>query len=234
MPSISATTLPFKNVVQLAYHHVGPKLLDNMSPAIIDLHGVFGAKSHFKPLAKKLAADLEVDVYSLDLRNHGDSPMARPYDYITLSNDVVHFIESMLGPKRPVQLIGFSLGGKVGLATTLSKNCNVTSCVSIDIPPYYMAELDSFLLENYATILNILQGKEGYRILKGEPSWKTKVLDLFKAVPVNLNDGVVRYFAAGFLMNAANHESKDEFLEYKQPLLNMPDLLDCIKASLAY
>ncbi|QEU59556.1 hypothetical protein KDRO_C00770 [Kluyveromyces lactis] len=224
-------SLAKKDIVDLAYSHIGGKFAGNhLHPAIITLHGVFGAKAHFKPLAKRLASDLKTDIYSVDLRNHGDSPMAKPYDYITLSKDIVHFIKTQVGAERPVQMIGFSLGGKVSLISTLSDECNIRGCVSIDIPPYETPVLDPILLENYDTILKIINGEDGYVIKKGETNWKHKVLNIFKANKCNWNEGLSRYFAAGFVMNPINHFVKDEFLEFKQPLKLMPDLLDELKA----
>lgn len=224
-------TLATKEVVELAYSHSGGKPAKSHTlPAIIAIHGLLGAKAHFKPLTRMLASDLDTDIYSIDLRNHGDSPMARPYDYITHTKDVINFIRTKIGPERPVQMIGFSLGGKISLISALSDKVNVRSCTSIDIPPYETPELDDILTVNYETILKIINGENGYQIKKGEPNWQGKVMNLLRANKCNTNEGIVRYFAAGFVMNKVNKEKKDEFLDFKQPLNEMPDLLDQVKA----
>ncbi|CDO93352.1 unnamed protein product [Kluyveromyces dobzhanskii CBS 2104] len=168
-------TLARKEVVDLAYSHTCAQSgANSVGPALITLHGLFGSKSHFKPLARSLASHLKADVYSVDLRNHGDSPMAKPYDYLTLSKDVIHFVKTQIGLERPIQMIGFSIGGKVALISALSNECNIRGCISIDIPPYRTPVFDSILVENYKTIVRILNGNDGLVIKKGETDWKKK------------------------------------------------------------
>ncbi|GAV51045.1 hypothetical protein ZYGR_0AD02280 [Zygosaccharomyces rouxii] len=152
--------IPLNSIVDLAFHHQPPpnpvSHVVNSRPAIINIHGIFGSRRLFRPFSKPLANALNTDVYSVDLRNHGDSPIAQPFNYVSFTKDVIHFIKKHIGDKRPVQLIGFSLGAKVALLATLCSQINASKCIAIDAPPYETVAVDSVLVENYELITKII------------------------------------------------------------------------------
>lgn len=222
--------LPVKSLVKLTHSHFAGKNVNHNNPAIINMHGLFGSRMHFKQLNKNLAKEMETDVFVVDLRNHGSSPVAKPYDYLTMSEDIVHFVHNHIEKERPVHLMGFSLGGKIALLTALSSSLKSSSCISVDIPPYATPKLDDILLNNYSVIMKIVRGESGYIIKKNDPRWKEKVLKLFKSLDVNTNEGIALYFSRGFVMNPANDSTSDKLLEFALPLEKMPDLLEYVKA----
>jgi len=69
-------------------------------------------------LSKAFHRDLQQPVYTLDLRNHGSSPHARPMNYEAMTTDVLHFLRSH--SLLNVSLLGHSMGGKVAMAVALS------------------------------------------------------------------------------------------------------------------
>ncbi|CAR29546.1 ZYRO0G11264p [Zygosaccharomyces rouxii] len=226
--------IPLKSIVDLAFHHQPPpnpvSHVVNSRPAIINIHGIFGSRRLFRPFSKPLANALNTDVYSVDLRNHGDSPIAQPFNYVSFTKDVIHFIKKHIGDKRPVQLIGFSLGAKVALLATLCSQINASKCIAIDAPPYETVAVDSVLVENYELITKIIN--QEIKIEKGSKNWKKKLLKLFQGLPANAtnNGDPSLYFANGFYSVKRNAEpptaGQDPYIEYSIPLEEFPNLID--------
>ena len=75
--------------VELAFQEAGEG-----RPAVI-LHGLFGSKRSWTSIARQLAATHLV--FSVDLRNHGESPWAVQHDYPSLADDVASFVEEKVG-----------------------------------------------------------------------------------------------------------------------------------------
>ncbi|KAI9621808.1 hypothetical protein KEM48_007588 [Puccinia striiformis f. sp. tritici PST-130] len=92
---------------------------NRLSPIII-LHGLFGSKQNWRSLAKRLCQATQRIVYTLDLRNHGES-QATPgcTSYLDYSSDVKHFI-TMNGLKNVI-LIGHSMEEKKEADQILSR-----------------------------------------------------------------------------------------------------------------
>ncbi|CAI4464874.1 AAC_collapsed_G0020440.mRNA.1.CDS.1 [Saccharomyces cerevisiae] len=238
--------LPYKRIVDLSFHRtrlpsdVSSLIKFEQRPAIINIHGLLGSHVMFHSLNKLLSRKLDADIFSVDVRNHGISPKAIPYDYTTLTNDLIYFIETHIGLERPIYLLGFSMGGKIALLTTLYKNINIRKCISIDLPPYETPELDPMILQNYDLIMRII--RRDVKILRGSPSWQKKVLELFKSLECNkrkCGGAVALYFANGFLSVKSNNvhqaqlhyeqQQHDPYINYSMPLSSMPNLLDEVK-----
>ena len=235
--------LPYLDTADLAFQKTAPKsysklLVDN-SPVFLNIHGILGSKAMFRSIDKALVENFNSDVYSIDLRNHGASPRAFPYDYITLTKDIIKFIQTHIGPDRPVNITGFSAGGKLGLLSTLSDHVNINKCISVDLPPYYTPELDSILMDNYDLIMKIL--RKDIEIRKDSPCWKKQVSELFKNLSVNDPNTTALYFSNGFLSNPNNNNNNnnngqaindwgDMHIKYSIPLEGMPNFIDEVKA----
>ncbi|KOG99518.1 putative hydrolase DI49_1979 [Saccharomyces eubayanus] len=242
--------LPYKRIVELSFHRT--RLPSNVStlvkfeqrPAIVNIHGLLGSHVMFHSLNKFLSRKIDADIFSVDVRNHGISPKAFPYDYTTLTNDLVNFIKTHIGSERPIYLLGFSMGGKIALLTTLFKGINIQKCISIDLPPYETPELDPLIVQNYDLIMQII--RRDVKILKGSPNWQKKVLELFKTLDCNqrkCGGSVALYFANGFLSVKSNNihlaqphhmqqqDSRefDPYINFSMPLSSMPHLLDEVK-----
>lgn len=120
--------------VDLAYdlHQAPGHRFASHSP-IVFLHGLFGSKSNNRTVSRRLARELDRDVYCLDLRNHGESPHDSRMDYPAMSADVEHFIEKH-SLKTPV-LIGHSMGAKAAMAVTLRKPKLCSLLIPVDNAP---------------------------------------------------------------------------------------------------
>src|SRR4030042_2487992 len=80
-------------------------------PPILFLHGLTDRWQFFQPVFPFLSQRWHV--YALDFRGHGASGHEPPYRYLDHINDVVVFIEDVVGEK--VVLYAASLGGMVSL-----------------------------------------------------------------------------------------------------------------------
>ena len=100
-------------------------------PPVVILHGLLGSSSNWRSIARRLAE--RHTVYSLDLRNHGDSPHAESMSYAQMADDVRAFLDDR-GIERAI-LIGHSMGGKTAMRLALTQPERVERLVVVDIAP---------------------------------------------------------------------------------------------------
>lgn len=98
---------------------------------VIMLHGLFGSARNLRGLSKKLAENHQV--FSLDLRNHGESGHHASMTYAEMAADLARFIEEL--NTGPVSIVGHSMGGKAAMAFCLENNCEIERLVIMDIAP---------------------------------------------------------------------------------------------------
>ncbi|KAJ1655862.1 hypothetical protein GGH95_000768 [Coemansia sp. RSA 1836] len=125
-------------------------------PPLVILHGLFGSKQNWRAISKQLSRTLGRDTYSVDLRNHGDSPHMAPHTYEAMSADVVRFIgDHHLG--TPV-LVGHSMGGKVVMHTALDRPDLVSQLIVDDMVPCRVDLAHDF--GRYVTRLGDIESRE--------------------------------------------------------------------------
>ncbi len=123
------------------------------TPLII-LHGLFGSNRNWHPIARSLSD--KYIVYSLDLRNHGQSPHSEVMDYPQMAEDVVDYIRSSIDSKtdqkeiQSVDIIAHSMGGKVAMWMALSHPELIRKLVVVDIAPVSYQH-------NFSDVLNAFQ-----------------------------------------------------------------------------
>ena len=100
-------------------------------PAVILLHGLFGAAKNLGALVRGLSRSFRV--VSLDLRNHGASPHDAAMDYQTQASDVAGTM-ARLGIGHAA-LVGHSMGGKVAMRLALDQPQRADALVALDIAP---------------------------------------------------------------------------------------------------
>ena len=109
-------------------------------PAVILLHGLFGAGGNLGALARAL--QVEFAVFSVDLPNHGRSGWLVNPDLPAMAHSVRHWMDEA-GLSR-AHLIGHSLGGKVAMQLALRYPQWVESLIVADIAPVsYTAHHDA-------------------------------------------------------------------------------------------
>jgi len=107
--------MPTSSVVLVNGVELGYQVVGEGDPLIL-LHGGFGSVEMFGPNLELLAAGRQV--IGVDLQSHGRSPAAdRPMRFETMADDIAALISS-LGFDRAA-IMGFSLGGGVGLRTAI-------------------------------------------------------------------------------------------------------------------
>ncbi|KAI1391138.1 alpha/beta-hydrolase [Hypoxylon trugodes] len=121
--------------LQLAYdHHEPPKDGRHKQDApIIFMHGLFGSKKNNRSVSRVLARDLKRHVYTVDLRNHGESPHSSRHDYLAMADDVAGFIHDH--GLQDTTLIGHSMGAKTAMTLALSQPSLISSLISVDNAP---------------------------------------------------------------------------------------------------
>lgn len=98
---------------------------------VVILHGLFGSKRNWSAIARQLAAAFQV--FTVDLRNHGESPWDDRHEYPAMAADVASFFDRQVG--GPVTLIGHSMGGKVAMLLALTRPDLVERLLVVDISP---------------------------------------------------------------------------------------------------
>ena len=111
--------------MKLNFRHYGTG-----QPVII-LHGVFGISDNWVTIGRKLAE--KFSVFIPDQRNHGKSPHSATFNYFSLSDDLLEFIQTHK-LEKPV-IIGHSMGGKVAMTFALEHPDMVEKLVVVDISP---------------------------------------------------------------------------------------------------
>ncbi|KIX10356.1 uncharacterized protein Z518_01438 [Rhinocladiella mackenziei CBS 650.93] len=145
------------NVVELAFHrHDPPDVTTAKGPPIIIMHGLFGSQRNNRTMSKALAKDLSRPVYTVDLRNHGDSPHSPVHDYTSMAEDMEHFISTQKIP-RPT-LIGHSMGAKVAMTLALRSPGSYSALVPVDNAP-----VDAALKSDFGTYMTAMREIEEHR-----------------------------------------------------------------------
>ncbi len=100
------------------------------APLVI-AHGLLGQGRNFGTLARGFAE--KRTVFSVDMRNHGDSPWHELMDYHAMADDLAAVIETHADGKA--HLLGHSMGGKAAMAMALKRPELLASLVVADIAP---------------------------------------------------------------------------------------------------
>jgi len=100
-------------------------------PPVCLLHGLFGRSQNLTQLARRLAPHARV--LSMDLRNHGASPVAPGMELAALAGDVLQTLAA--AGATPAALLGHSLGGKVAMMAALTQPGAVGRLIVADIAP---------------------------------------------------------------------------------------------------
>ena len=96
---------------------------------LVILHGLFGLSDNWATIGKRLAKDFEV--YIPDLRNHGQSPHSKVFDFPALVQDLIEFTEE--NNLKDIILIGHSLGGIMAMQFALQNPFFVKKIIVVDI-----------------------------------------------------------------------------------------------------
>ncbi|HZY80439.1 MAG TPA: alpha/beta fold hydrolase [Cyclobacteriaceae bacterium] len=100
------------------------------TPLII-LHGLFGSSDNWYTLSKVFADRYRV--FTIDQRNHGQSPHTPEHDYKLLTEDLEEFVEEHK-LEKPI-ILGHSMGGKTAMNFALKYPSKTGKLIVVDIMP---------------------------------------------------------------------------------------------------
>jgi esterase len=100
------------------------------APLLI-LHGLFGSGKNWHSHMRRFADDFQV--FSIDLRNHGQSFHADEMNYSAMAEDVAQLIARL--ELRDCRILGHSMGGKVAMTLALQHPALISSMIVADIAP---------------------------------------------------------------------------------------------------
>jgi pimeloyl-ACP methyl ester carboxylesterase len=109
---------------------------------IIILHGLFGSSDNWLTQAKLFADKYEV--FSIDQRNHGQSPHSDGFDYPSMVSDLEEFITDHQ-INNPI-ILGHSMGGKAAMNFALAHPDKIKKLIVVDISP------KAYDLEHYTIV----------------------------------------------------------------------------------
>ncbi|XP_050695696.1 protein ABHD11-like [Eriocheir sinensis] len=102
-------------------------------PPLIIMHGLMGSKMNWKSMAKAIATKTGREVYTVDARNHGDSPHTDAHSYPLLAADLLLFMQQHSIPTAA--LMGHSMGGRAVMAAALTEPSVIEKLLVLDISP---------------------------------------------------------------------------------------------------
>ena len=105
--------------------------IDGEGRPLVVLHGFLGSSDNWRAMRKRFAAKYKV--FSVDQRNHGNSPHSSMMNYTVMTEDLREFL-SEHGLSN-VCLLGHSMGGKVAMQFATESPEWIDKLVIVDISP---------------------------------------------------------------------------------------------------
>jgi len=119
-------------------------------PPLLILHGLYGAGDNWLNIGKNLAD--KFTVYLIDQRNHGRSPHLASHTYYDMSEDLHNLVKQQ--NLVNFNILGHSMGGKVGITYALKYPGFVSNLVNVDISPFSYIDQADFLEQiNYHKLI---------------------------------------------------------------------------------
>lgn len=98
---------------------------------IIILHGLLGSSSNWSTTSELLGRQLQV--FTVDLRNHGNSPHATDFSFCSMAEDLKYFMECQY--LSQAILMGHSLGGRIAMEFADRYPEMVSKLIVVDVAP---------------------------------------------------------------------------------------------------
>lgn len=120
---------------------------------IVILHGLYGSSDNWMTIARKLSETYQV--YSIDQRNHGQSPHYDTHSYEAMKEDLATFFAEQNITKAIV--MGHSMGGKTAMLFAADYPQLVEQLIVVDIcPKDYSALGENSQIHEHQLILETL------------------------------------------------------------------------------
>ncbi|XP_065291551.2 sn-1-specific diacylglycerol lipase ABHD11-like [Dermacentor albipictus] len=126
--------VPSSRSVSLSYTLYEPEDGEpSKAPPVIVLDAIFGVRSGWSELSQAIASQTGRNVYTVDARNHGDSPHTSDMDYALMAADMELFMREHGLPKAA--FVGHSMGGRTVMRLALKTPSLVERIVVVDVGP---------------------------------------------------------------------------------------------------
>lgn len=144
--------------IKLDYHSFGS------GPPLIILHGLLGCKENWRSLARQLSQQFQV--FTLDQRNHGQSPHCEEFGYQAMADDLLAFLNSQALDQA--HLLGHSMGGKTAMQFAACHPDRLTRLIIEDISPgaYSSRHQQLFAALNRLPLAQLTARGEANRLLQ--------------------------------------------------------------------
>jgi esterase len=106
-------------------------------PPLIILHGLYGMSDNWVSIARSFSKKFEV--FTVDLRNHGNSPHDDDHTYVKMADDLLTFMNTH-AIEKPI-LMGHSMGGKTAMKFSSLHPERVSHLIVVDIAPKSYKEI---------------------------------------------------------------------------------------------
>ncbi|XP_060663093.1 protein ABHD11 [Drosophila nasuta] len=221
--SLSADPAP----IAMAYEMFETPNTDTNKPPLMIMHGLFGSKQNWRSVGRAIASKTNRRVFTVDLRNHGDSPHANTHNSAGMTADIKTFLAANGISK--VSLMGHSMGGRASMHFSLYNTQLVERLIVVDISPVSMPrtldEMNSIMLGMQEVVLPSNIPLSEARQRAKQHLLKTVAADSVDFIMLNLrkrpdtgefhwacNVDVLRSSLNGFLNYGRNIHNKGPFL----------------------
>jgi esterase len=137
--------------MKLFFREYAPSQDTGKQPIVI-LHGLFGSSDNWLTQAKLLSNDYRI--FTVDQRNHGQSPHDDTWDYKAMVSDLNSFFEDHNIADAIV--IGHSMGGKTAMNFALAHPDKVAKLIVVDISPRYY-DLEHYTILEGLNAMNLAE-----------------------------------------------------------------------------
>ncbi|KAH8431898.1 putative alpha/beta hydrolase [Aspergillus melleus] len=192
---------------ELSFQVFGPEKEEASRSPIVFLHGLFGSKQNNRSISRALARDLNRQIFTLDLRNHGQSFHAKEHNYSVMAEDVTKFIHQQ--NLDQCVLIGHSMGAKTAMAVALNSPQLVSALIPVDNAP-----VNAALKSDFGKYVEGMQHVEAEKVTK--QSEADKILQGYEeSLPIRQ-----------FLLTNLVRSEEDKTMKFRVPLSVIGSSLD--------
>lgn len=200
------------------------------SPVIIQ-HGLFGTKKNWKTVAKEINFITKRSVFSIDGRNHGESPHSNEMTFALMAKDIKNFYEQKIQHEKFSFIGHHGLGGRIGMMIAMLYPEILDKLIVVDSTPLMSIKATqrySQLREAALTLKDIeseLRKCHGYkRSLAAEQAIEHLVKDkrdvaVILSNLINTSSDIHSKTEKGQKKNLANQQEDNSTTEDKDSLL---------------
>ncbi|KAK1143403.1 hypothetical protein N8T08_006731 [Aspergillus melleus] len=184
---------------ELSFQVFGPEKEEASRSPIVFLHGLFGSKQNNRSISRALARDLNRQIFTLDLRNHGQSFHAKEHNYSVMAEDVTKFIHQQ----------NLDQGAKTAMAVALDSPNLVSALIPVDNAP-----VNAALKSDFGKYVEGMQHVEAEKVTK--QSEADKILQGYEeSLPIRQ-----------FLLTNLVRSEEDKTMKFRVPLSVIGSSLD--------